>query len=53
MMEQLIRVRLESITEEEYFVFANEIALRKKENMALYEEIDSLKAQLSEQNLLL
>lgn len=50
---QLIRVRLESITEEEYFVFANEIALRKKENAALYEEIDSLKAQLNEQNLLL
>lgn len=47
------RVHIETIDESEYFRLAEEIALRKKENEALYNEINNLKAQLNEQNSLL
>ena len=48
-----IQVHVETISENEYYRLAEVIILRKKENEALYNEINNLKAQLNEQNTLL
>lgn len=51
--EQLIKVFIEAITEEEYMRFANEAALRKKENEKLVNRINSLEEQIAQQTILL
>lgn len=51
--EPLTRVRVEEISEEEYTRFANEMALRKKENEELANKIDSLEEKLAQQTALL
>lgn len=51
--EELVPVRIEIISEEEYTRLANEVALRAKENESLRNELQDLRAQLNEQNNLL
>lgn len=51
--EKHIKVRVEKINEKEYYRLAEEVALRKKENENLYNEISNLKNQLDQQNILL
>ena len=48
-----LRVMIYEITEEEYNKYANDIALRKKENELLNKRIDTLEATLARQNELI
>lgn len=50
---ELTPVRVEEISEEEYFRLANEAALRAKENEELVKRIDSLENTLTKQTALL
>lgn len=51
--DELTPVRVVEITEEEYMALVASFSKQKQENLALRKEIDSLKAQLNEQNSLL
>ena len=51
--DTLARVRVVEIDEIEYQALASQMSASRAENLALKKEIDSLKAQLNEQNALL
>ena len=51
--ENLIKVRPIQIEESEFLALKSQMAASQAENKALRQEIDALKEQLSEQNLLL